>query len=102
MPKLIRLGLELGPSLGSSSRLEPKFRLAVNKGKARARSSLKSQSSVELFYELGEARTEQYGRKFFKDNFELFFIPLTILSVFLKQQKKATLFAIFIKGGTIT
>jgi hypothetical protein len=31
---------------------EPKFRLAVNKNKARARSSLNYQSSVELFSKL--------------------------------------------------
>jgi hypothetical protein len=47
--------LEVGPSLGSSSRLELKFRLEVNKLKARARSSLKSQGSDELFWRLEEA-----------------------------------------------
>ena len=36
--------------------LEPKFRLAVNKDKARARSSLKSQSSDELLCRLEVAR----------------------------------------------
>ncbi len=44
--------VELGPSLGLSSRLEPKFKLAVNKGKARARSSLNSKSSDELYSRL--------------------------------------------------
>ncbi len=38
----------MGPSLGSSSRLELNFRLVVNKGKARARSSPNSKSSGEL------------------------------------------------------
>ncbi len=43
------LKTRVGPSLVSSSRLELFFRLEVNKLKARARSSLKSQSSDELF-----------------------------------------------------
>jgi len=46
--------LEVGLSLGSSSRLELFFRLEVNKVKARARSSLKSQSSDELFCRLSK------------------------------------------------
>jgi len=33
-PVLMICGLEMGPSLGSSSRLELNFRLEVNKGKA--------------------------------------------------------------------
>ena len=36
--------------------LEPKVRLEVNKGKARARSRLNLKSSDELFYRLEEAR----------------------------------------------
>ena len=40
--------LELGPSLGS--KFEPDFRLEVNKTKDRARSSLISKSSIELFF----------------------------------------------------
>ena len=44
--------VEVGPSRGSSSRLELFFRLEVNKLKARAWSSLKSQSSDELFCRL--------------------------------------------------
>jgi hypothetical protein len=42
--------LEVGPSLGSSSRLKLKFRLAVNKLKARAQSNPNSKSSDELFF----------------------------------------------------
>jgi len=41
--------LEMGPSLGSSSRLELFFRLEVNKLKARAQSSLILKSSIQLF-----------------------------------------------------
>jgi len=41
--------IEVGPSLGSSSKFEPDSRLKVNKTKARARSSLIFQSSIELF-----------------------------------------------------
>jgi hypothetical protein len=41
--------LDLGPSLGSSSKFEPDSRLEVNKLKARARSCLICLSSTKLF-----------------------------------------------------
>jgi hypothetical protein len=61
--------LELGPSLGSSSRLEPKFRLAVNKGKARARPSLKPKSSTE-------PKTLKLEQNFFVKNCKIQLIEL--------------------------
>jgi hypothetical protein len=42
-------GIDLGPIRGSSTKFEPDFRFKVNKAKARARLSLISQSSVDLF-----------------------------------------------------
>jgi len=53
----------MGPSLGSGSRLELNFRLEVNKDKARARSSLNSKSSNELFCRLEEARRGSKAQK---------------------------------------
>jgi hypothetical protein len=41
--------LEVGPSLDSSSKFKPNSWLEVNKARAGARSSLISQSSIELF-----------------------------------------------------
>ena len=45
----IRFLIELSPSLGSSSKPGLDFRLEVNKTKARARTSLIFQGSIELF-----------------------------------------------------
>jgi len=62
---ILSVFLEVGPSLGSSSRVELFIRLEVNRLKARARSSLNFQSSNELF-----CRLEAGSEEFFK-NFEL-------------------------------
>ena len=57
----IQLSLELGPSLGSSSKTGLDFRLEVNKDKARGRSSLISQSSIELFWSITGFNHRNYG-----------------------------------------
>ena len=57
----MHLALEVGPSLGSSSKFEPDFRLEVNKLKARARSSLIFQSSIELFLAKLQVKSEKFS-----------------------------------------
>ncbi len=67
---------------GTEPRLELKFRLEVNKGKARAQSRLKTQSSDELFGRLDVGLKVKAGSK----DSSFFFKKLKLSKIFCFKQ----------------